>query len=685
MRHFRIKTIILKHCGYDAGPHPRLSWLALRLSASLLTGFIPSLLASTQSNYLDHRADSDWSITEPRGEVVEVDFTTDEGTWMSVDISPNGQWMVFDLLGHIYRVSATGGQAECLTQDSGIALNFHPRISPNGQSIAFVSDRAGQNNLWQMDIDGSMPQIVFEDAVSRITSPTWMSDGSAIVAVREFPTYSIHRRSARIWSFPLNQPSRIPEQIVGQPSGVQSYWPSVSADGQHLYYMHATFAEPLHGMQRYQHVRRLELASGRIEAITVPEGKEFYKAEGPTELAPELSPDGRWLAFARRIDGGRLSYRGHEIRGRTALWIRDLHSGEERLLADPITFDMQNAHGMKNLRVLPGYSWDKQSRSLVYSQGGALRRVWLEDGRIEKIPFTARVRRTASQQARSTHDIDDQPFESRFIRWPDLSPDGGTVVFEAAGWIWKLSLPNGRPEKLIRGTTGLVNQFMPAISPNGKDVAFVSWDDFEMGLLWRAPLTGGKARQVSKSAARYLYPAWSGDGQSIVVLRSSGASAEGLAGGAMVRYDLVSIDRDGAETVLQQSAPPLVSHAGPDGRRFQLESRDQVDVQPFLAQGITPPDSHSVMISYAAGHPAQRQEHLRFPAATEAAPSPDGEWVAYREEHGIYLTQLQRAGAVYRPEQPLVWTGPDNPAEAIKEDPRQGVERLSEAGGIYLR
>ena len=130
------------------------------------------------------QADSLWDVTLARGVTREIDFTTSEGTWMSLDISPDGQWIAFDLLGHIYRIPADGGDAESLTQESGVAVNYHPAYSPDGAHIAFVSDRKGQNNLWVMNSDGSEPRAVFTDPAVRVTDPTWTPDGQYIVVQR---------------------------------------------------------------------------------------------------------------------------------------------------------------------------------------------------------------------------------------------------------------------------------------------------------------------------------------------------------------------------------------------------------------------------------------------------------------------------------------------------------------------
>ena len=47
-----------------------------------------------------------WDVTLARGKTRDIDFTAAEGTWMSADLSPDGTWLAFDLLGHIYKVPA---------------------------------------------------------------------------------------------------------------------------------------------------------------------------------------------------------------------------------------------------------------------------------------------------------------------------------------------------------------------------------------------------------------------------------------------------------------------------------------------------------------------------------------------------------------------------------------------------
>ena len=79
-------------------------------------------------------------------------FTTDEGTWLSLDLSPDGRTIVFELLGDIYTMPIDGGKATRLT--SGQPFDAQPHYSPDGKSIVFVSDRSQSDNLWIMNADG---------------------------------------------------------------------------------------------------------------------------------------------------------------------------------------------------------------------------------------------------------------------------------------------------------------------------------------------------------------------------------------------------------------------------------------------------------------------------------------------------------------------------------------------------
>jgi Tol biopolymer transport system component len=606
-----------------------------------------------------------WDVTAPRGELREIDFTTTEGTWMSVDVSPDGEWIVFDLLAHIYRIPIEGGVAELLTRGAGVSINSHPRYSPDGETIAFVSDRGGQSNLWIMDADGDNPRAVFTDGVLRAVEPVWTPDGQYIVVrVASRSTTPGERGRSGLWMYHRDGGEGI--ELTDE-SGAA--WPSVSSDGRHLYFhvrrspFNPGTRDAVAGTWQ---VRRKDLGSGEVVSITSGENQQQGRQASGGGYAPEVSPDGRSMAFARRIPNGTISFKGHRFGPRTALWLRDLETGGERVIMDPITQD--NAEGIKTLRIMPGYDWTPDGSGIVLSQGGKIRRLDVESGAVTTIPFEARVRRTISEQTRADFRIPDDPFRVRFLRWYSASPDGSRLAFQALGRVWTQALPEGAPARLTPESFEPF-EHAPAWSPDGRWIAFTSWDDVEGGHLWRVPAAGGDPLRLTTDAAEYLNPVWSPDGDFLVVARGTGAPFRGRGATHNARWDLVRVRTSGGEAEIVAvtgtaggSSRSQIARAsfGPEGRIFFPDRMQIEEEEP----------TRTALISVRADG-SDRRVHATLPFADEVTLSPDGAWVAFQEGDNVYVAPFPY-GAIGA-----------EPLELDKRDGKVPVRQISTEGGLY--
>lgn len=624
-----------------------------------------------------------WDVTLARGKTRDIDFTTNEGTWTSVDISPDGQWVAFDLLGHIYRMPVSGGDATVLTQNSGVALNFHPRISPDGKTIAFITDRRGQYNLWVMNADGSNPHAVFSDLNTTAVEPAWTPDGN----------YIIVRRGGRgggegggggggLWMYHKDGGTGV--QLVGAGGGRGAggngapSWPSPSADGKYLYYQVSMTTDTKELLSGSIQLRRFDLKTG--ETLDVTNGESNGAAAGRFSSGggaiPEISPDGRWLAFGRQIPDGLYEYKGHKYGPRSALWLRDMKTGAEKMVMDPI--DPMVTSGSKTLGVLPRYKWAKDGKSIVIAQGGKIRRLDIATKAVSTISYTAKVHRTISEMARKEFRVADGPVAAKFFRWPSASPDGRTIAFQAVGRIYTQAGATGTPKRLTDAAFQPL-EYAPTWSPDGRSIAFVTWEDTARGNVWKVAATGGVPQKVTSEPGDYVDPVWSPDGKLIVVARGEGATARQRTLTHNAWYDVIALNANAAagdtgveiSKVLRPSGASVGNEArrqlvrpsfGPEGRVFWIDEKAGAGGR----GGGT-----ALMSSKLDG--SDKQEDLSFPAADEIVPSPTGEYVAFQEGDNVYVA-------------PMAWGGLGGETQRVEK--RRGqfpVTQLTRDGGLFPR
>jgi Tol biopolymer transport system component len=581
-------------------------------------------------------AEPEWDVQKARGKTRHIEFDTSEGTWMSLSLTPDAKTIFFELLGEIYSMPAAGGRATSLTADSGVALNLQPAVSPDGKRIAFISDRGGQNNLWVMDVDGKNPKCVEQNLKVRHASPVWLPDSNFIVVRR---SGTDEQNARELWMYHAGGGKGV--QLTKALDFPGANDPFVSADGRYLYFsIDVTgVTDPAKGKVQ---IRRMDLKDGEIWKITEGsergEGGDARLSDGGG-FSPRVSPDGRYLAFGRRLASGTISFKGHQLGPRTALWIRDLETGRERLILDALDRDLEE-HPSSFGGYLPGYAWDPAGRYLLITQGGKIRKVNVADGHVETIPFQAKVERTISEQVYSPFRMDDHaPLKVKFARWQTISPDAKHVAFQAVGRIYTMDLPDGKPKRLTSAAFA-PDEYGPAWSPDGKWIAFTGWTDEGRGHVYKVAAAGGEPQQLTAIAAEYQNPVWTPDGTGVVVVRSSGATMRGEMLTENSWYDLCLVSDRTVKRIVTVSPPSgriphrrfIVSPSfGPEGRLYYPE---------ITGEGRL---SHTELRSVRMDG-SDRRIHASMAFADEAAMSPDGKWVAFEEGDDMYIAPIPPSG-----------------------------------------
>jgi imidazolonepropionase-like amidohydrolase/Tol biopolymer transport system component len=567
-----------------------------------------------------------WDVNKP-GESFNYTthkFTTTQGTWMNLDVSPDGKTIVFDMLGDIYTMPIQGGNAKAIR--TGIAFEVQPRYSPDGKYISFTSDAGGGDNIWIMNTHGKEAKQITKESFRLLNNAVWTPDSKYLIARKHF-TSSRSLGAGELWQYHITGGSGI--QVVKKKNDQQDInEPWVSSDAKHLYYSEDMYSG---GFFQYNKdpnkqiyaIKRYNLVSGEKQTIT----------GGPGGAArPTVSPDGAMLAFVRRVGE------------KTVLYIHDLETGQEYPIYDGLNKDQQEAWAI--FGVYPNFDWLPNNKELIIWSGGSFQRINTETLAVTPINFQADVSIDLAQTVKTNTPIERDQFTPKVIRNARTSPDGKTLVFSALGHLYKKTLPKGTPERLTASTDF---EFEPSFSPSGNEIIYVTWNDLEKGTISYVDINEGEPVKLTTEKAIYRTPSYSKDAKQIVYRKQAGNTDQGIT--FTKNPGIYVMDQDGQNPtkITNYGENPMFNN---DGSRIYLQTGGTYF-------GSLTKKLISVNLQ---GH--DEREHVISKYANHIVPSPDNKWVAFTNLHKAYIAPMPQIG------KPLTLDGKSNnvPVQQIAKD-----------------
>ncbi len=572
-----------------------------RILLILLFGFGMSACGSPAATAQEN--DDEWDVNDPYDniEMQDVSFTVDEGTWMNLDVSPDGEEIVFDILGNIYIMPIDGGEATPLREYH--AYEVQPRFSPDGEQISFTSDAGGGDNIWVMDRDGSDARQVTHEDFRLLNNAVWTEDGEYLIARKHF-TSTRSLGAGELWMYHKTGGSGIQlvermndQQDLGQPFATQ--------DGKYVYYSQDVYPG---GMFQYDKdpnsqiyvINRYDRETGETKRITGGAGGA---------ISPTISPDGDTMAFIKRV------------REKSVLYLRDLNTGEEWPVYDELSRDQQNAWAI--FGPYTNFNWTPDGDHLIFYADGEIRKLDVDSYDVETIPFEAEVNQQVAEAVRFEHDPAPESFESKAIRQAKTSPDGDKLIFNAAGFLYERDLPEGTPERLTDSEDVL--EFEPSFSPDGEYMLYTTWHDEELGAIHRRNMTTGETEQLTDEKGIYRKPRFSPDGEMIVYRKESGNNHQGHVHVLEPGIYTMTSDGEDAERILDSGSNARFTA---DGERIFFQTGGYPNHQ-FKSVDLNGQDE---------------RDHFDSQYANNFVPSPDGKWIAFNELFKVYIAPMPRSG-----------------------------------------
>lgn len=548
-----------------------------------------------------------WNVNTPPGVAKTAQIDVKTGTWMSVDVSPDGQTLVFDLLGDLYTLPIAGGEAKALTHS--IAWEQQARFSPDGKQIAFLSDAGGADNLWVMNADGSQPHAVTQEDFRLLNNPVWHPSGRFLLARKHY-TGTRSAGSGEIWLYAVDADAAKNKgvQLNEKPNWQKDLGePAVSPDGKYLYYSQDTtpgrfFEYNKDGTGGIYTIFRQDLADGSVEA--------FVQGPGGA-VRPTPSPDGKYLAFVRRV------------RNQSTLFLKDLATGVERPAWSGLSRDLQEIWAMWG--VYPSFAWLPGSKEMVVWAEGKIWRVDPFKGSATEIPFHVKDSRELREPMRFAQNVAPDKFAVHQLRDAQVSPDGRRVVYSALGSLYVKDLPDGAPRRLTKQDEAF--ELAPSWARDGKSLVYATWRDDTQGTIHRLDIASGKDTVLVKEPGKYLEPRLSPDGKQLVYRKIRGGGLTNPWHSLDTGLYLVAADGSGK--------PERISKDG-SGAQFGVRS-DEL----FFTKASNPSEvDQRFSLMRLNLHDHAETEIARSDFASEYSVSPDGRWLGFVERFHAYVTPL---------------------------------------------
>lgn len=575
----------------------------MKLLSTLLIFTISLTLTAQKKKKKDsEKSEAKWEVANPGKDFnyQTHSFTTDEGTWMNLDVSPDGQTIVFDMVGDIYTLPITGGTAKAIR--TGIPFEIQPRFSPDGTKISFTSDAGGGDNIWVMNVDGSDAKQVTKEDFRLLNNAVWSADGDYLIARKHF-TSGRSLGAGEMWQYHKTGGSGI--QLTKRKNDQQDVnEPFVSSDGKYLYY-----SEDMYPGGYFQYnkdpnsqiyvIKRYEFETGETETIT----------GGPGGAArPTVSPDGKKLAFVKRV------------RTKSVLFIHNLETGEEFPIYDKLNKDQQEAWAI--FGVYPNFNWMPNNNEIIFWSGGKINKIDVNSLKVTNIPFTANVKIDLAETVHFDNRIETEKFTPKMIRHAVTSPDGKHIVFSALGHLYKKELPNGKPQRLTNSTNF---EFESTFSPNGTEIIYVTWNDVDKGAIYKVSINGGNPVKLTSNKGIYRMPSFSSNGTQIIFKKESGNTDQGFTYTKKEGIYIMNANGGNETFVTDKGDYPMFSA---DGKRI------------FLQTGGTYFGSIEKKLISVNLKGNEEKTHITSKYANRLVPSPDNKWVAFTNLHKLYVAPL---------------------------------------------